>query len=467
MPGASPTSVYPRTRGSSQGGTWSAAADWPVFPVHGIVLPNGRLLVFPTRGGGQEARVWDPGTNTFAPVPISRTNVGCGGHAFLADGRLVITGGELEEGDSYGPPEVNVFSFTTNTWSPAPNMNAGRWYPTNTTMPNGDILVTAGDITPSERNRIPQLWTAGAAAWRSLTEARLSLPTYPFMFVAPDGRVFYAGPESSTRMLNTAVTSEGAGRWTDVATTQSRNHNEGTAVMYDDGRVLAIGGANPPTAAAETIDLGEPTPAWRNTAPMSVPRRQINANLLPDGTVLVTGGTRGAGENNPDGAVLHAESWDPATGRWTTLAAMHHPRLYHSIALLLPDARVLVGAGRIDRPAGNTNLRNVEVFSPPYLFRGARPVISSAPEHVGYGSTFLVGTPDAASVTRASWIRLGAVTHGFDQSQRINRLRVAPGLGGVNITAPASRNLCPPGHYMLFLLNDRGVPSVARIVQIL
>lgn len=197
--------------------------------------------------------------------------------------------------------------------------------------------------------------------------------------------------------------------------------------MYDDGRVLAIGGANPPTAAAETIDLSEPTPAWRLTAPMSVPRRQINANLLPDGTVLATGGTR-RGREQPRRRGAPRRVVGPGHGpAGTTLAAMHHPRLYHSIALPPPDARVLVGAGRIDRPAGNTNLRNVEFFSPPYLFRGVRPVISSAPERVAYGSTFLVGTPDA--VTGATLIGLGAVTHGFDQSQRINRLRVTPGLG--------------------------------------
>lgn len=254
--------------------------------------------------------------------------------------------------------------------------------------------------------------------------------------VAPDGRVFYAGPDAATRMLSTAVTADGAGAWTDVATTRGTNHNEGTAVMYDDGRVLVVGGANPPTAVAETIDLGETPPVWRISAPMSVPRRHINANLLPDGTVLVTGGTRAVGDDNPGGAVLSAESWDPTMGRWTLLAAMQNPRLHHSIALLLPDARVLVGGGRIDRPTGNTNLRSVEVFSPPYLFRGARPVISSAPERVGYGSTFLVGTPDA--VTGATLIGLGAVTHGFDQSQRINRLRVTAGLGGAS-TSPRRR----------------------------
>ena len=126
--------------------------------------------------------------------------------------------------------------------------------------------------------------------------------------------------------------------------------------MYEPGKILVVGGGNPPTATAQTFDLNEATPTWRNTASMSIARRQLNATLLPDGTVLVSGGTYGAGTNNTATPVFHAESWNPATGTWTQLASASVPRLYHSSALLLPDGRVLV--------TGGNNYRSAEVFSP-------------------------------------------------------------------------------------------------------
>jgi hypothetical protein len=115
---------------------------------------------------------------------------------------------------------------------------------------------------------------------------------------------------------------------------------------------------------------------------------------------------------------------------------------------------------------GGDNQLNAEIYSPPYLFKGARPAISSAPSSVVYGQTFFVQTPNAASITKVSWIRLPSVTHAFDQNQRINRLSFSQATGGLNVTAPASANLCPAGHYMLFILDGNGVPSVARIIQI-
>lgn len=147
-------------------------------------------------------------------------------------------------------------------------------------------------------------------------------------------------------------------------------------VMYQPGKVLVAGGSDPPTNTAEVIDLNASTQAWRAVSSMAYPRRQLNATMLPDGKVLVTGGTGGGGFNDldPAAAIYAAEEWDPATESWTTLASASVPRLYHSIAMLLPDARVLV-TGR----NGNTQ---TEIFSPPYLFAGSRPTISSAPVNV-------------------------------------------------------------------------------------
>src|SRR5690606_30740671 len=233
-----------------------------------------------------------------------------------------------------------------------------------------------------------------------------------------------------------------------------------------------VGGGSP-TATAEVIDLLAGG-GFRSVGSMSVARRQVNATLLADGTVLATGGTNSAGFNaSPtDSRVLDAERWDPATEQWTPLARMSHHRLYHSTALLLPDGRVLsVGSG--EPPAsGHFNDFTAEVFSPPYLFKpdgtpAARPEITMAPSNVSYGQQFTVESPQAQGIVRATWIRLSSVTHSFNQNQRMNRLGTSvAGPTTVSVTAPAGPTHAPPGHYMLFLVDANGVPSVAKIVQI-
>jgi hypothetical protein len=199
---------------------------------------------------------------------------------------------------------------------------------------------------------------------------------------------------------------------------------------------------------------------------MSVGRRHLNTTLLPDGKVLVTGGSSAPGFDEPAGAVLYAELWDPATGTWTPLAAEARYRGYHSNALLLPDARVLIAGGGHPNPTGGSEQNNAEIYSPPYLFKGPQPLITVAPDVVTYGQTFSIQTPDASAITNVNWIRLPSVTHAFNQNQRINRLNFSQAAGMLNVTAPADPNLCPPGHYMLFILNGNGVPSVAKIIQI-
>ncbi len=197
---------------------------------------------------------------------------------------------------------------------------------------------------------------------------------------------------------------------------------------------------------------------------MAYARRHLNATLLPDGRVLATGGTSASGFSDPAGAVHAAEVWDPRSGGWTTWAGNRIARVYHSTTLLLPDGRILhTGSGD---GGGLPRELNAEIFSPPYLFQGDRPAITEAPETIGYGQQFVIATPDAGRVVRATLIRLASVTHAFDQNQRLLELPLTRVAGGLGLTAPASGNLAPPGHYMVFILNSAGTPSLARIIRL-
>ena len=451
-------------------GQFSSVTTWPNKAVHAHLLPTGKVLWWPSFANGDNPTLWDPSTNTNTAVTHTGANIFCSGHAFLPNGQLLVAGGHA--GTWMGLPNAYTFNPLDNTWTRLPDMNNGRWYPTNTTLPNGNMLVISGWINASVGVNVePQVWQSATGSWRNLSTAHLALPFYPFMFVAPNGKVFCAGPSQTTRYLDVT----GTGAWSTVANSNYGTRNWGSSVMYDDGKVLLMGGSpcgfyktdctTYPTATAEVIDLNSPNPTWTSTGSMVTGGRKLhNATLLADGKVLVTGGSRGteSPQIQPSDPAYVCEMWDPETGTWTTMASLTTVRTYHSTALLLADGRVLSAGGEFGQFQG----ASAEIYSPPYLFHGSRPTITSAPASVGYGQSFFVGTPDAASISKVTLIALPSVTHGFNMSQRISRPMFSQATGGLNVTSPSNPNTTPPGYYMLFILNSNGVPSVAKIVQI-
>ncbi|MCI0670854.1 MAG: choice-of-anchor D domain-containing protein [Myxococcaceae bacterium] len=436
-------------------GQWTNLFPWPDNATHANLLPTGKLLTW-NEFDPKEFHLWDPATGNITIAAFIGYNAFCSGHALLADGRLLVSGGHIAT--NTGLKYASVYDPVKNTWTRLPDMNAGRWYPTNTALPNGDMLVIAGSITQRRtgENMLPQVWQPKLNSWRDLTGALRAVNQYPWMFVAPNGKVFMAGPDPLTGYLDTS----GTGAWDMFAPRAAGERIAGSAVMYDDGKVMACGGGEvTPTNMVEVIDLNVPAPAWRTVQPMKQGRVQHTTTLLPDGTVLVTGGSSGPGKDDDSSPVLATELWDPATEKFTVLAPSAVYRGYHSTALLLPDARVLSTGGQVSND-------DAQIFSPPYLFKGPRPTIGTAPTAVGYGETFTVATPDAASIAKVTWLRPGTPTHGFNQNQRINRLSFTKQAGQLQVTAPANSNLSPPGDYMLFILTDQGVPSVASWVKV-
>jgi hypothetical protein len=244
------------------------------------------------------------------------------------------------------------------------------------------------------------------------------------MFVLPNGKVFAAA--SSQNNIVSRVLDVAAQTWTNVGPTAI----DGSAsVMYQPGKVMKSGGAwddnvGTPSPTAYVIDMTQPSPSWRQVGSMAFSRVTHNQTLLPDGNVLVTGGSTNSNVSIVSAAVYDAEMWSPTTETWKTMAKMQVQRVYHSTAMLLPDGRVLVGGG--GRFANGIDRLNVEIYSPPYLFKGVRPAIASAPGTIQYASSFFVGTPDTARIASVSLIRLGSVTHHFDQNQRFMNLTFQP-----------------------------------------
>ena len=473
-------------------GSWGPVVDWPMVPLHIHLLPTGKILGWgkydagATGTMGGRPRLWDPaiGSPMTAQMIDVDTMLFCSGHAFMADGRLMVSGGHKQ--DDKGIDVTNIFDPATQSFaSGVPKMAFGRWYPTVTELGDRRMLTMAGRDSAGNVVTTPEIWESNQ--WVQLPGAgTLEIPYYPRNFVDPkNGLIFMAGERIVSRWFDVNGSAAGGrGKWTTgPGHLWPFNRDYGTAAMYEPGKILYAGGggnsgwqspdakASAPTATAEKIDLNAATPSWTPAGSMALPRRHLNSTILPDGTVLITGGTTGGGfvDINPADAAKTAELWDPKNPtQWTTLAANSIMRVYHSVSLLLPDGTVLHGASG-NALAGTSivpDQHNHEIFSPPYLFKGVRPTITSAPASVSYGQSFSVTTPNAAQITDVRWIRIGSVTHAFDAGQRANTLVFSRTATGVDVTVPASPNLAPPGHYLLFILNRNGVPSVGKIVHI-
>jgi hypothetical protein len=471
-------------------GKWDPPVDWDIVPLHMHLLPTGKILAWGKFENGSmvmgNPRLWDPaaGAPTTATTVPADTMLFCSGHGFMADGTLLVSGGHKL--DDRGLDVTNFFDPVSQTWTAGPKMAKGRWYPTVTELPDGRMVTVAGKDTTKSVVLVPEIWgdPSDPTHWVPLPGASLLLPYYPRDFVAPDGRVFMAGERVTSRWLDVDATGAGGrGTWATGPThIWPFNRDYGSAVMYDRGKILYVGGGGDlnwdtpdpkngsPTATAERIDLTQASPQWQPAGSLPTPRRHLNATVLPDGEVLVTGGLSGGGFNNLATAQHSAQIWDPANPtQWTPLASNSVDRGYHSVSLLLPDATVLHGgSGNATIPGTSTpypDQENHEIFHPPYLFKGARPTITNVPNTVGAGQTFTVASPNAAQITTVRIIRLGSVTHAFDQNGRSLTLPFVVSSGGIDVTAEADHKVAPPGHYMLFVLNRNGVPSNGVIIR--
>jgi fibronectin type 3 domain-containing protein len=463
--GAATVTVSNGGTGPAQVGQWGPLIPLPAVAIHSALLPSGRILLFQGdfSSGGQQY-VLDPQTGSVTHVPDAAADLFCAGQAVLADGRVLVVGGTATQG-GFGVPDITAFNWQAESWSTLTPMQFPRWYATATTLADGKVLVNSGsnrdinDVVP-----IPELYSPDTNKWQSLTAASHTMPIYPFIYQLPDGRIAHLG--GSEDPTPSEVLDLSTNQWTTI---DSRVIDGGSIANYAPGRFIKSGSAaddgysGSSVKTAYTLNMNAPGATWQPTGNMAFARSFLNLTNLPDGTVLATGGGTDKSGFVDANAVLQAEDWDPATGSWATYASMSAPRLYHSVAVLLPDGRVYVSGGGGD--PGVNDQRSAQIFSPPYLFKGARPTIDSAPATGKYGASMFVGTPDAASISRVSLIRTGSVTHAFDQNARATSLSFTQTAGGLEVSMPSNRNDVPPGYYMLFLVNGQGVPSVASFVR--
>jgi Domain of unknown function (DUF1929) len=516
------TSTPPPPAGNSTtghpNGMWSTLPNtMPINPIHAALLHTGKILLVagsgncpPQQVGCPQGPQYSPGaalmdlsSNTITTMNTS-WDMFCNGMSIMQDGRVLINGGTKgygalavvgAQGDTpfTGLANTSIFDPASESFVDVAPTAHGRWYPTMTELNDGRMMTTSGlNDTDGLNNNTSEIWDG--QQWGAeipgnphITDfPTFQFPLYPRMHLLPTGHVFYSAPSSATVDFNPSNQT-----WTLVAWTiypgsdPNGERTYGTSVLLPltpqnsySPKVMILGGDNPATDTTELIDLSPagaqisaacPTyaPCWVEGPKMAQKRVEMEATILPNGKVLVDGGS--AADEDATTASLKAEIYDPATNSFSSAGSNAFPRLYHNTQLLLPDATVALTGGN---PEQGVFENHIEIYQPAYLFNSdgsaaTRPVIGAGtPGSVTYSQPFNVPTPDAANIASVVLMKAGSVTHSFDMDQRYVGLTFSASATNLTVTGPPDSNIAPPGYYMLFLVNKAGTPSVASWVQV-
>ncbi|MHC3468104.1 galactose oxidase-like domain-containing protein [Streptomyces sp. 7R007] len=474
----------------------------PVRSMHSVVLNNGKVLLIAGSGNSEEnfaagtftSAVYNPADGTYKIIPTPK-DMFCAGHIQLQDGRVLVLSGNkafpaADGSHGYeGFKDSYVFDPATETYTKTNDLNDGHWYPSATELGNGDVISFGGLREDSTGSVTAEYWSDAQQKWLSLSQVNQTWSywgLYPSMILMQDGRLFYSGSHvfgNNIPGTGAAVYDYDANTITQVPGLQNKDQRDQSASVLlppaQDQKVLTIGGGNidsNPDAnrLTDVIDLKQANPAY--TAGPLIPqgtvdlgngpvaetggqgKMYVSAVLLPDGTVLETGGAL----HNRANPVHESSLYDPATNTFDPVAADPEARGYHSSAFLLPDGRVMATG---DNPGNGTWNHNVSIYTPPYLLKGERPVITSLIDtEWTYGTTQRI-TVDHP-VVKAELIRPAAVTHSSDPNQRFVDLPLSVDGDNVDLNVTNNPDLAPPGWYMLFAVDANGVPSVAKWVHL-
>lgn len=500
------------------------------LPVHVALLHTGKVLAFGGSGNDPKflnhpfpAEIFEPneiGKDNGKVYAISNDGIEgdlfCAGHTFFPDGKILVAGGTYKYDGSSLNPKLPPFSGLKHTyifdpvslsWQRVQNMKHGRWYPTCIMISDGTIITMAG-----LSKKFPWVFLSEIEAfyndskeWKVMKGSNWRLPLYPRLHLLPNGDIFYAGSFNTHYVYPFIVTAFpsatfniNTGKWKKIGNPHNKKREEGTTVLFPlvppnyHAKILLIGGGtfqgDNAISDVEVIDFSLPNPKYQHIGNMRHPRYYNYAIILPDQSILVLGGKIGKKGHIPhhykhlfqhrhehdsgdidgelphiDEAVLEPELYKPNEDKWYVMADMKVDRLYHSNAILLPDGRVMTAGSNPER---RMNELRIELFHPPYLFNGERPRIIKVPSIINYGNSFEIETDVAEDIISVALIRPSVTTHCVNVDQRYVGLEFDRFNTILKSSIPMNKNLILPGYYMLFLINKKKVPSVARFVCI-
>jgi hypothetical protein len=510
------------TKSTSRQATAQTPSSWAAGPstfghaVHVSLLPSGKVLYVGGSGwhktefqqGKFQAGLWDPSSGDHDELlPQLDDDLFCCGQVPLPNGNILLAGGTLEykslapNNRYWGLKAVYEFDYVSESFEPRPAMAHGRWYPTLVELEDGRILTVEGFDEWGYHNLLTEIYDPDTESWSISYDPAASrtytvgcdssgcvppaigasgptyggpnsgvapggLGLYPRMHLLPSGRVALVGQGATRRIWNPETE-----KWHGAGTITKRSY--GTSVLLplqntttERGKILVCGGSSLSNQVANnTAEIYEPNPTGfgfseRAIGSMTYERRYCNPVILPNGQIIIFGGT--AEKNIVEQSVYVPEMFDPVAETWSELPAHSIPRIYHSGAILLQD-------GRVWTMGTSYNVNNyeteTEIYSPPYCFE-TRPVITNSPANGEYGGTITIETPNASSITAVSLLKVPTTTHHYNTDQRLIWLQIVDSTASsVTVSAPINAKLAPPGHYMIHVLAG-SVPSEGKMIRI-
>lgn len=475
---------------ASQYGAWDKTKyPSPVRSVHAALLNTGKVLLIAGSGNDEKSFdansfrtvLWDPKNGEFTEIPTP-WDAFCAGHVFLPNGNLLVAGGTSKYEDLTKTPKQEYeglkdsyeFNPVTERYEKVDNLEFARWYPTLVGLTDGRILASSGlDADGKLLDGQTEFYDPKTKQWTNDPAINRYLPTYPALFLTGDGRLFYSG---STDGYGDPIKGRQPGLWN-----IENNHFQEVYGLPDphivetsasvmlppvqDQKVMILGGGgigDSPVTTKRTaiVDLKQANPQYVKGPDLKEGMRYPSVVILPNDTVLQTGGSRDYRDDN----ILEAHIYNPKTNKFTRAANPTIGRNYHSEALLLPDGRVATFGSN---PLDNSFEMRIEIYSPAYMYKDTpRPVITGGNKQLNLGGTSILKTSNPADIQTAKLMRPSAVTHVTDIEQRSIDLPFTRTKDGIKVTVPESRGIVPAGWYMAFVTDKHGVPSEAYWVQV-
>jgi galactose oxidase len=472
-------------------GRWGQTIELPITPAAASITADNKVVFWAAYrpdefGGGRSSTwtsTWDPSNNDITVFQATNIvhDMFCPGTSIDADGVVVVTGGnDAQKTSKYRP--------ATGDWAVAPLMQRSRGYQSQTTIGDGRIFVIGGSWSGGQGNKHGEVYDPATNAWtrrdgctvsRILTGDRAGVyraDNHAWLFAWRANSVFNAGPSRAMTWFNVT----GTGSWAEGGLRGSDPDAMcATAAMYDAGAGLILSAGGSPhydqsdaTRNTHIIKLNavNTNAAVTRVADMTYARAYANSVVLPDGKVFVTGGQAFPVPFQDTTAAMPAELWDPATNTWSVMAPINVPRVYHSVALLLPDATVIAGGGGLCGRGCRQNHPDAQVWTPPYLLNSdgslkARPsIVSVSATSLRPGATLTITTSEAATF---SLVRYGSTTHTVNTDQRRVVLTTTNSGNVYTTVLPSDAGVLLPGYWMLFAINSAGTPSVATQIRVL
>jgi hypothetical protein len=389
----------------------------------------------------------------------------------------------LDKKDFQGIRDAYEFDPVAEKYIKVDPMHEARWYPTLTTLGDGRILSVSGlddigQLVPGKN----EIFDPKTKKWTYTAKTR-QFPTYPALFLMQNGKIFYSGSNAG---YGPADVGRDPGIWDVRTNTFTKIPGLSDADMMEtsatvmlppaqDERFLVIGGGGVGESKLSSkktrlVDLKAKNPHFTDGPSLQKGTRYPQASILPDDTVLVSGGSedyRGRSDSN----ILQARLYDPATNTFRRVADPLVGRNYHSGSILLPDGRVMFfGSDSLFGDKANTKPgtfeQRIEIYTPPYLYRDSRPSLSGGPKTIARGASGTFTSQHAATIKKVRLIRPSSTTHVTDVDQRSIALDFRTSGDKITVTVPKNRNLVQSGWYMLFVVDDQGTPSKAQWVKV-